>query len=289
MSKGIIIFAQNNDYVDYVKIACASAGYARRNLSGFDELCLITDTESLEANKSLVYKSFERVILVDKPDFITTRLYRDTVDDTQYAPFINSSRSDVYNLSPYDETLVIDCDYFIMSNVLDGVWGSLNDFMITKNYNNIAEFGSENPAKISVMSIDMYWATVVYFKKTVFTKHLFFMISHIKNNYAYYYNLYYIKGSLFRNDYAFSIALHIMHHGVSYSIPKLPIKHLMNSFDAVDIFRVDSPTNIVMLTESLNRSTSPLLVRFKNSDLHIMNKRAIIRNIDKFCEFGEFL
>ncbi len=70
MSKGIIIFAQNNDYVDYVKIACASAGYARRNLSGFDELCLITDTESLEANKSLVYKSFERVILVDKPDFI---------------------------------------------------------------------------------------------------------------------------------------------------------------------------------------------------------------------------
>ena len=44
MSKGIIIFAQNNEYVDYAKQACACAGYARKNLSLFDEICLITNT-----------------------------------------------------------------------------------------------------------------------------------------------------------------------------------------------------------------------------------------------------
>ena len=37
MSKGIIIFAQNNEYVDYAQQACACAGYARKNLSLFDE------------------------------------------------------------------------------------------------------------------------------------------------------------------------------------------------------------------------------------------------------------
>lgn len=290
MSKGIIFFAQNNNYVDYVKIACASAGYARRSLSGFDELCLITDTHSLNSNDTLVHNIFDRVILIDKPAFVTTRLYRDTNDDTEYAPFINTSRSDVYDLSPYDETLVIDCDYFIMSDALDGVWGSHNDFMITKHYADISAGDNTNHVtRISDGGIDMYWATVVYFKKTDFTKHLFFMISHLKNNYKYYYNLYQVSNSLFRNDYAFSIALHIMNGGVNYQVPELPIKYLMNSYDTSSILRVDSPTNIVMLTETLKKSRGSILVRFKNSDLHIMNKRSIIKNIDKLLEFGEFL
>ena len=30
MSKGIIIFASNNGLLDYVKIACASAGFAEK-------------------------------------------------------------------------------------------------------------------------------------------------------------------------------------------------------------------------------------------------------------------
>ena len=47
MSKGIIIFASNNGFIDYIKIACASAGFIRKNLSGFDEICLITDEKSI--------------------------------------------------------------------------------------------------------------------------------------------------------------------------------------------------------------------------------------------------
>ena len=46
MSKGIVIFASNNGLVDYIKIACASAGFVRKNLSKFDEICLITDSKS---------------------------------------------------------------------------------------------------------------------------------------------------------------------------------------------------------------------------------------------------
>ena len=44
----------------------------------------------------------------------------------------------MYELSPYDETLVIDGDYFIMNDVLDQVWGSENDFMINCQYRDVA-------------------------------------------------------------------------------------------------------------------------------------------------------
>jgi len=291
MTKGIVIFAQNNDYVDYVKIACACAGYARRNLSGFDEICLITDVESSNSNTQLVNKSFDRKIVFGERGFYTQRLYRDTVDDTQYAGFINTNRSNVYELSPYTETLVIDCDYFIMSDTLDGVWGSVNDFMINKRYRDVSggEDKDGNVVRVDDFSIDMYWATVFYFRKSEFTENLFNLILHIKNNYVYYYNLFNISGGLFRNDYAFSLALHILNGNVSHRVPELPIKYLMNSYDASDIYSVNSSTELTLLTSTLRKSKDNLFSRFKNTDLHIMNKRAVERHIDKFLEYGEFI
>jgi predicted glycosyltransferase len=110
MSRGIIIFAQNNEYVNYAETACASAGYARKNLSLFDEICLITNTETLESNETLINEYFDRVIVssIFQPENI--RLFKDTTDKLEYASFKNMSRSEVYELSPYDETVVIDGD-----------------------------------------------------------------------------------------------------------------------------------------------------------------------------------
>ena len=92
MSRGIIIFAQNNEYVNYAEIACASAGYARKNLSLFDEICLITNTETLESNETLINEYFDRVIIssIFQPENI--RLFKDTTDKLEYAPFKNTPR-----------------------------------------------------------------------------------------------------------------------------------------------------------------------------------------------------
>lgn len=285
--KGILLFAQNNDYVDYVKIACASAGYARKNLSGFDEICLVTDIHS-EYDEELVSRAFDRVITLDNRGFYTNRLYRDTADDTEYAKFINASRSSVFDITPYAQTLVIDCDYFVMSNALDGVWDSHNDFMITKRYRDVSggEDKDNNVVKIDDYSIDMYWATVFYFRKTLFTESLFSMIHNVKEHYMYYYNLYNCEGALFRNDYAFSIALHILNGNVKYTVPELPIKYLMNSYDTNDIYKVSSEKEMVLTTSTLKKSKECVLSRFKNCDLHIMNKRSIERHMDSLLEFG---
>ena len=100
---------------------------------------------------------------------------------SDYAPFINKTRSDVYSLSPYDESLVIDCDYFVMSNTLDQVWGSENDFMINCQYRDVAGRHGGNVSYIDDFSIPMYWATVFYFKKSEYTENLFSLIEHIKD------------------------------------------------------------------------------------------------------------
>ena len=287
MSRGIIIFAQNNEYINYAEQACACAGYARKNLSLFDEICLITNTETLKPNKKLINKYFDNVIVSDsfQPDNI--RLFKDTSDKLKYAPFKNMGRSEVYDLSPYDETLVIDADYFIMNDILDQVWESDNDVMINCKYRDVSERHKENIEYLDNFSIPMYWATVFYFKKSDFAENLFTLISHIKYNYKYYYYLYNCSGVLYRNDFAFSMALHILNGSVAFDVPSLPFNYLNNSFDLDDIYRVNSHNDIIMYCADAERITNHILSRFKNMDIHIMNKKAIARCIDDLLANGE--
>ena len=287
MSRGIIIFAQNNEYINYAETACASAGYARKNLSLFDEICLITNAETLESNETLINEYFDRVIVssIFQPDNV--RLFKDTTDKLEYAPFKNMGRSEVYELSPYAETLLIDSDYFIMNDVLDQVWDSENDVMINCKYRDVSGRHKENIEYIDNFSIPMYWATVVYFRKSEFAENLFTLVSHIKYNYKYYYYLYNCSGNLFRNDFAFSMALHILNGSVAFDVPSLPIDYLNNSFDLDDIFRVNSHNDIIMYCADAERTTNHLLSRFKDMDLHIMNKKAIGRFVDDFLANGE--
>ena len=287
MSRGIIVFAQNNGYVNYAKQACACAGYVRKHLSLYDEICLVTNTETLESEKKLIDEYFDNVIVSDtfQPDNV--RLFKDTTRDTEYASFRNMGRSDVYELSPYDETLVIDSDYFIMNNVLDQVWDSANDVMINCKYRDVSERHKDNITYLDNFSVPMYWATVFYFKKSDFAENLFTLISHIKYNYKYYYYLYNCSGNLFRNDFAFSMALHILNGSVAFDVPSLPIDYLNNSFDLDDIFRVNSHDDIIMYCADAERITDHLLSRFTCTDLHIMNKKAVSRFIDDFLLHGE--
>ena len=287
MSKGIIIFAQNNEYVNYAETACACAGFARKNLSLFDEICLITNAETLEQNETLINEYFDRIIVTDSFQPVNTRLFKDTADKTEYASFKNMSRSEAYELSPYDETLIIDGDYFIMNNVLDQVWDSDNDVMINYKYRDVSGRHKEHIEYIDNFSIPMYWATVVYFKKSDYAENLFTLVSHIKHNYKYYYYLYNCSGSLYRNDFAFSMALHILNGNLAFDVPSLPITYLNNSFDIDDIFRINSHNDIIMYCADAERITEHILSRFTNTDLHIMNKKAIARFMDDFLLYGE--
>ena len=43
----------------------------------------------------------------------------------------NIGRYDALNLSPYDETILLDCDYIVQNNNLANYFGSDHDFIFT--------------------------------------------------------------------------------------------------------------------------------------------------------------
>jgi hypothetical protein len=281
MSKGIVILATNTPEVNYASMACLCSDFVRNNLSKFDEIAIVTNTETYNENKELIDKKFDRVIIDDYKPFVNVRMFKDTTNKTFKSEWNNHGRSSVYDLSPYDETLVIDSDYFVMSNTLDQVWGSQNDFMINSSFVDLAGRQEERLIYIDEFTIPMYWATVFYFKKSQFSETLFTLINHIRNNYKYYCLLYNCPSAMFRNDFVFSIALHIINGNVANNIPTLPFEYLNNSFDLDDIHKINSYNEITMLFAKKSDTTDYIFGKIKNMDIHIMNKKAIIRHLSE--------
>ena len=88
---------------------------------------------------------------------------------------------------------------------------SENDFMI--NYQYMEDVGRSAwviTFPILMVTIQCVGSAVFYFKKSEFAENLFNLIKHIKFNYKYYYALFNCTDKLFRNDFAFAIALHIL-------------------------------------------------------------------------------
>lgn len=291
MTKGAMMFAHNNEEIDYVKIACLNAQMIKRNLDV--GVTLVTDTGTLTwAKESLgqayLDQCFETIISED-PDYVykqqNIRAFRDTVYTIKHLPFYNCDHWKAYELSPYDETIFIDADYLIMSDSLDKCWGSKHDIMINKDIKELFFGRVQEKTTVGNSGIDTYWATCIYFRKSELAEHLFFMVKYVYDNYAYYRDLYSTPNAMFRNDYAFSIAVHIM-NGFSNSdlIKQLPIPALYKSFDNDDIVSINGVNDVTLLLEKPNRTGDYILSRVKDLDIHIMNKWAILRNYDKLKE-----
>jgi hypothetical protein len=141
-------------------------------------------------------------------------------------------------------------------------------------------------ARLYDMGITMYWATVVYFRKTEYVKSFFNIVSHVKNNPQFYKDLYKWQGTLYRNDYSFSIAAHMMSGFVDKGIPQLPTT-LYKSFDTDDIHSAIDENTIVMYLEKPRSPGDFMLTKWQGIDLHIMNKWAINRVSDNLLEYAK--
>ena len=278
MSKGVLIFAQNNTEIDYVKIAIFAAERVKQYVC--DSVCLITDTGDYIKSFSEQAKVFEHVINIDSGS-LQNRQFYDGAMASKTLHWKNFSRSDCYDLSPYDETLVIDSDFIINSNTLSNIWGSPEDFLIYENGYDLAQWRGANAYQyINQYSIPFYWATVFYFRKTEYTRSLFTIIKHIKDNWDYYRLVYSIETSTFRNDYAFSIAIHLMNNQVKDNLqPVLPGK-LFYTLDR-DLLVKSTDQKMLFLIEKEKYHGEYTAVKTNGLDIHIMNKYSLARYIDE--------
>ena len=294
MTRGVLMYAHNNTEIDYLKIACANALMVQKNLGV--PVTLVTDRGTISWGEevmgaSFLRKCFENIIEVDRDyTFKNQRNFADTCFATKNLQFYNANHWQAYELSPYEETLFIDADYLIMSSSLNNCWGSNNDVMINKTIYSPIDESLPYVKNIDDMGIELYWATVIYFRKSSLAEFLFDTVRHIQDNYGYYRDLYCFSGGMFRNDNAFSIAIHML-NGFSNEEPvvqELPIPALLMSWDTSDIHSISDINNIIIYAEKTTQKGTYLLTRFKNTDIHIMNKWAINRHADRIIElYGE--
>lgn len=291
MTRGILMFAHNNDEIDYFKLAVLNAALIKKNLDIHD-ITVVTDKGSYDYAKNAMGKKFvdskiSNIIIVDKDhDFKrqNKRTYKDTIHKTQTLSFYNVNRCDAYDLSPYDETILIDADFLILSDTLNRCWGHENEVMMSWDYQDVMPDRVDNTLpRLNDLGITMYWATVVYFRKTHYAETFFNFVKHVKDNRTYYSDLYKWKGFTYRNDYSFSIAAHMMSGFIDKGFSELPFK-LYKSWDTDNIHSVANPNELVLYLEKPASPGDFILLRWKDVDIHIMNKWAINRISDKLLE-----
>lgn len=295
MSKGILFFAINNSSINYLKIAYANGLMCRKNLNV--PVSVVTSSRSLLANSAIEEKirSFFDNIFIDDASTGKSNIRR--FSNTQYhtieAPFINENRSSAFNMSPYDETLLIDVDFLIQDSSLSNVWGNVEDFLINEQALNVDhQYLAGEEFRLNSTGIKMVWATCVYFKKTNRVKELFNLIEFIKENWDYYRLLYGFGGYLFRNDFAFAIALHILNGFIeAEEIKKLPVPYILTSTDRDCIFDVEKDAIKILHNDrqliNQNHDHSFYVTKIKNHNVHIMNKLSLQTHLDKLIKIYE--
>jgi len=279
MNNGAILIANNNGHIDYVK----QAVFAARRIKKYLNLPVSVITDSAEYLKNNFNPDvFDQVLEIDYSMSNNQRFYFDGSLSHKTLIFKNQSRSLCYSLSPYDKTLVIDTDYVICNNLLGQCFASSSDLMLFKDACDLTGYRDMHEFKfISDKSVPFYWATVIYFEKNEKNKCFFDLINHIEENWYHYRQVYQITNPMFRNDYAFSIAVHIMQGFISGNeiVKELPGKHYF-TIDK-DILWALKEDRMTFLLEKENHIGEYTALTTEGLDVHVMNKFSLERCIDE--------
>lgn len=278
MSKGVFLIARNNGYIDYVKQAVFLAKRIKHHLGV--PVSVATDSVDYLIN-TFGTTNFDKVIKLEYTDRSNMRYFFDGSISKKTASFKNSNRASVYDLSPYDETLLMDTDYIISNDLLKSCFSSNSNLMLYKKSYDVANVRNQLEFKnISNTSIDFYWATVVFFRKTQTNRAFFDLIKHIEDEWTHYRRVYQITSSLFRNDFAFSIATHIMNGFTTGNfVSELP-GNMLYTTDKDVLWQIngDEMMFLVEKTDYLGEYTA---LKTANQTIHVMNKASLGRIIDK--------
>lgn len=285
--RGFVIYAHNNDEVDYGLIAFVCGTLIKHHLRE-NAICLVTDTGTYswlieQRTRDAVADVFDVIHMVEAPSRSGTRLFRDSASTTKTLPWHNASRPSAYDISPFDETILLDSDYLVMDRALDAAWGLAEPVAIPTQIVSL-DGQPTHPDDLTMgpTGLPLRWATMVYFRKSREAEMFFQNVAHVQKLWQFHAMSYGFSPALYRNDYAFTIAAHLLDGGgpVGSLVPPLPGPGLVTTSDSDELIDAPSEGCLRFLLNDRKERWQYRAAMTRGLSVHVQNKFSIVRNAD---------
>lgn len=262
--RGVVLVAFNTEETDYVKMA----EYTAKRVNKFLNLPVTLITDSSTDLSSYNY-TFDRVEITET----------NTSNSRDNKPWLNKGRHKVYELSPYDETLVLDTDYLINSDRMLKTFDMCDTFMChrTVNFFMLKHVEQELVSNFSFPSV---WATTMTFKKSKSAEDIFNCLRMVEESYGHYSDLHKMMLPYYRNDYALAIALRIANghlDDIKHFIPWNLIHIAKNTI----VHRESDTSYVVVYDNWKNDKIKKEYIVVKDTDFHMLNKNNFMELINE--------
>ena len=262
-SRGVVVFAFNTQ-VNYVEIADQTS----QLISHWLNLPVTLVTDATAEPKF----DYDHVI---KLDVAAGNIRHDLNGHT--VEWKNFGRYLAYELSPYEETILLDTDYVVLDDSLLKLFKT--DFDYRLMHHNATPAGPSYQ-QMGETSLPFVWATVVLFRRTERSRLFFDLVGRIQRNYPYYRALYNVREGNYRNDYAFAIANVILNGYNTNEDQGIPWT----------MFTIDKPIGRIMLTDNfihVHHDDEATVIPYQN--IHVMDKayllsRGFAQVVEAICE-----
>ena len=249
MSTGVLLYCFDTPDVAYHRLAEKCVQQIKKYLKL--EITIVTDIATYKKFKPMGFINYKLI----EPQKGNRRVYRE-----KSISWHNMERAMAWDHSPYDTTILMDCDYFVFSDTLLQYTKTDYELLIHDKVFDLTGQDMIEGSNESVLPI--VWATLVIFKKTDYTSMLFALVKHIQKHYTHYRNLYRIKYTNYRNDFAFAMALHQL-NGFNRYTDFIPVPMAMTAHE-VDVIKM-TETDVAFRHKDRMYS-------IQNQDAHIMDK-----------------
>jgi hypothetical protein len=289
--QGVLVYARNNSQIDYVKQAIFLAKRVHKYL----DLPVSVVTDSIDyINKSYPQDKnlFDHIIpmrfdgayddksVLSPGENHSIRHFYDGSLVYKRLEWKNNARSTAFHASPYEETLLLDSDIVICNSFWTECFKQKKDFLAYRDCVDLLDINrGDDFRRISDTSVDFYWASAVFFRKTSENEIFFGLVKHIQDNWRHYCRIFQINTSYFRNDYAFSIAIHIM-NGYQIGDFANPLPGILYyATDKSILWEIES-NRLLFLLEKPKYVGEYTPLRTESSTVHVLNKFSLNRCID---------
>lgn len=251
--RGVVIFAFNNEGIDYLRLAheCAQRVISHWNLP----VTVVTDTPFSSDTVDC--------LTLNSPELQSSRYYRDYGSAFK---FINGNRHESFALSPYKESIVIDSDFLVSSSQVVDVWNGRGVKLSKTAYPIDGEPLPYDMMELGTDGLPMYLATIVCFDRSAESALFFRYWAKARKWYKAYSKIYNYSARMFRNDFCVTIALDLMAQKLGDTEPwtlhyDIPVAGF--NMEVVDI-------------EPLRFVTHGEVVAYSSTDVHVLNKKPLL-------------